>query len=181
MKKFNILLVAIFLVGILSLTGCKNDPTKDFKNPKTISLKTSKGTTNISYDDDGSYEEAESTDSKILKNSDNNFRITFEYKDLTVKDAKTRESNFKKDKNYKVISDVEFNGYKGFVLVDKRYASSQVYLYLDEEKNVVLSAQVSPMKTTETEEELKKASNPEDVLYNKKQVQQILKTITYTK
>lgn len=183
MKKLNLLLITVLLVGLVAITGCdkKNDPTKDFKNPKTITVDTNKGITKITYDDDGTYEEDESGDEKILKNSDGNFRFSFEYQDLTSKEADNRKNNFSKDKNYKVLSDVEFNGYKGFVIVDKTWATSQVYLYLDEENDVIFLAKVSPTKSNETAEALKTAKNPEDVLYNLDKVQQTLKTITYSK
>ena len=181
MKKINLLLVAILFVGVFALTGCKKDPTKDFKNPKTITVETKKGTTKITYDDDGTYEEDESYDAKVLKNKDNDFRLYFEYADLTTKDAKTRLENFSKDKNYKIIKDVEFNGYKGFALTQKTYGSTQVYLYLDEAKDVVFVIQISPMNSSDYEKGIKEGTNPEDALYKKEKVQQILKTITYEK
>ena len=180
MKKINLLLVAILFVGLFAFTGCKEDPTKDFKNPKTITVE-KKGTTKITYDDDGTYEEDTSYDAKVLKNKEKDFRLYFEYADLTTKDAKTRMENFSKDKNYKVIKDVEFNGYKGFVLIQKEYGTTQVYLYLDEANDVVFTIQISPMNSSDYENGLKDGTNPEDALYKKDKVQEILKTITYEK
>ena len=181
MKKLSVLFIAILLVGVLTITGCKKDPTKDFKHPKTITVETKKGKTEITYDDNGNYEEDESMGAKILKNQKDDFRLYFEYADLTTKDAKTRLENFSKDKNYKIIKEVEFNGYKGFALIQKTYGTTQVYLYLDEANDVVFVVQVSPMNSSDYENGIKEGTNPADALYNKTKVQQILKTITYTK
>ena len=182
MKKLKkVLLILVLFVGLFIFAGCEKDPAKDFKNPKEITVKGDKGNAIVTYDDDGSYEEDESGNEKILKSSDNGFRLSLEFQTLTVSDAKTRESNFKKDSNYTVISDVEYRGSKGFVIVNNKYADAQVYLYLDEENDVVFLVKVGPMRTNEVLDEIAKGKKPEDILYKNETVQQILKTVKYEK
>ena len=179
MKKLNILLIAALVLGVFALTGCKEDPTKNFKNPKEIKVKSSKGETVITYDDDGNYETETYGDEKLLKNSEDDFRITFRYATDTLKQVKDKETNFKKDKNWKVISDLEFNGYKGFALISKSNASAEVYVILDEDSEAVLRVNVSHVKSHDYDKEIK--NDPAELLYNKEKVQQTLKTVKYSK
>ncbi len=180
MKKLSLLVVLLLVFGVF-VVGCDEDPTKNFKNPKEIKLKGDKGTTVVTYDDDGNYELQTYGNGKILLNSDENFRIDFEYTTDTLKQVNDKVKNFKKDKNWKVVENLKFRGYKAFSLVNKTYATAETYIYLDEDNEVILKAKISPTKTLETEKEIKKTKNIEDVLLNKDKVQQTLKTIKYTK
>ena len=72
MKK---LLKSLFILTIIIVisSGCeKKDPLlKNFENPKTIEFESDKGKVELSYDDDGNYEEQDYTSEKpgkILKN-----------------------------------------------------------------------------------------------------------------
>ena len=173
-------LILVLSIGVLFVTGCEEDPTKDFKNPKVITVSSDKGSVEVTYDDDGGYEIDESGDEKILKNKDNNFRFSFEFVSDSIKDLKTRRDNFSKDSKYEVISDVEFRGNKGYVIIDKTYATAQVYLFLDESNDVAFLAKISDMSTSKTEEDIK-SKGAKDAIYNTEKVQQILKTIKYIK
>ena len=182
-RVFNFALFLVLAVGILFVAGCgKVDPTKDFKNPKTITIKGDKSTTYVTYDDDDdTYELDESGSEKILKNKEKNFRLSFEFSNDTIKDLKTRRDNFSKDtEKYEVISEVEFNENKGFAIIDKKYATVSVYVFLDEEKDIAFVAKVSDMNPSETEKTINE-KGAKEALYNKTTVQQILKTINYKK
>ena len=180
MKKINLFLVAVLVLGVFALTGCKEDPTKNFKNPKEITIKSSKkGETIVTYDDDGNYEVETYGDEKLLKNSEADFRITFRYATDTLKQVKDKETNFKKDKNWKVVSDLEYNGYKAFALISKTNASAEVYVFLDEDNEAVLRVNVSHMKSHDYDKEIKK--DPAKLLFDKEKVQQTLKTVKYSK
>ncbi len=180
----TLLVALILLFGVGSLTGCnkKNDPTAGFKNPKIIEYKTEKGTIQLTYDDDGSYEVTENDPYVILKNADNNFRIDIDYSNNTVKQQETAKENFAKDtKNYTVIKNVELNGYEGYTMVSKNYTTANVYLYLDKDNDIISNIKVSPVKTSDAEKELNNGKKAEDVLYNQEKVMQILKTVKYVK
>ena len=179
MKKLNLLLVAVMLVGVLIFTGCgKDDPTKDFKNPKTITLfETKQGTVKVSYDDDGTYEEDLKGDTKVLKSSENEFRLAFEIAKKTAKETDDSEGYAKKDDRNKVISDLNFNGYEAYAVVNKEFTSTYMYVYLDKENDVIMKVQISPIMTSVALKELESGKKPEDVLFYKEKVQQILNTI----
>ena len=185
MKKYiKLLIVFVLLISLVAVTGCgnkKDDPTADFKNPKTISYKTDKGTIKLTYDDDGTYEVEKNDPYVILRNRDNNFRIDIDYSSNTVKQQNTSKENFKKDKNYTIIDDLEFNGYKGYAMVQNEYTTTNVYLILDEENDVVSNIKVSPIMTSDATKELDKGTKPEKVLFKQEKVQQILKTVQYEK
>ena len=181
MKKSIKVLLLILVVCAFTLTGCtkKDDPTANFKNPKTIEYKTEKGTTKLTYDDDGSYEVVKNDPYVTLKNADGNFRIDIDYAKNTVKQQETAKENFAKSSNYTIIDDVKFGNYEGYVQVDNKYTTAIAYLYLDKENDVVSYIKVSPVMTSKATEKLDKGTKPEDVLYNQEKVQQILKTVQY--
>ena len=180
-KVLNYALILVLFVGVLFVTGCNNDdPTKDFKNPKVLTIKGDKGSVEVTYDDDKKYEEQESSDEMILKSSDYNMRISFAFSSDTIKDLKTRRDNFSKDSKYEVIKEVEFRGNKGYVIIDKTYATAQVYLFLDETKDVAFVAKVSDMSPSTTEK-LIESKGAKDALYNTEKVQEVLSTIKYIK
>ena len=185
MKKiFKTLLITLILfIGVVIISGCdkKDDPTKNFKNPKTIEYKTEKGTIKLTYDDDGTYEVDKNDPYVILKNKDDNFRIDIDYSNNTVKQQESSKENFKKDKNYTIIDGLDFNGYKGYAMVQNQYTTTNVYLVLDEEEDIISNIKVSPVMTSIVTEKLDKGTKPEKVLYYNEKVQQILKTVEYEK
>ena len=181
-KSCKILLVALVLfAGLFIITGCKKDPTAEFKNPKTIEYKTEKGTIKLTYDDDGNYEVENNNPYVILKNKDNNFRIDIDYSNNTVKQQNISKENFKKDKNYTIVDDLEFNGYKGYAMIQNEYTTANIYLILDEENDIISNIKISPVMTSEATKELDNGTKPKDVLFNQEKVQQILKTVQYEK
>ena len=112
----RLVLLFVLLVGVLALTGCEEDPTKGFKNPKTIEYKTEKGTIQLTYDDDGTYEVETNDPYVVLKNKENNFRIDMDYSNNTVEQQNTSKENFKKDKNYTITDNLEYRHYKGYAM-----------------------------------------------------------------
>ncbi len=179
MKKNIKIILAVFvlLVGLFAVTGCEKDPTKGFKNPKTITLKGKKGTLEVTYDDDGSYEESDysSGDGKILKNADKNFRFGIEFLNKTVKELEQTKGYLKKDSKREVL-DVEYRKYKGFVAIDQDWGTADVYLYLDEENDVTVNLRVSPNRS----ERVKNAKEAKDLIFGQETVQEILRTVKYT-
>ena len=177
MKK-ALLLVLILFVGLVAVTGCmKKDPTKDFKNPKTITVKGDEGKTLISYDDSGSYKFDKET--KVLRNEKKGFRMTFYYSTNTTKQQEEVHKKMKDVKNYTVIDDVEYNGYKGYASIDNKYGTTQVFLYEDKKKDVIFIVQISPLHSLETQKKIKNGTSPKKVLYGIDDVQKILKTVEY--
>lgn len=185
LKKYykTLLFTLVLFIGIIGITGCnkKNDPTAGFKNPKTIEYKTDKGTTKLTYDDDGTYEVDKNDPYVILKNKDSNFRIDIDYSNNTVKQEEVSKENFKKNSKYTIIDNLDLNGYKGYAMIQNQYTTANIYLVLDEENDIVSNIKVSPVITSEATKELDKGTKPENVLYNQEKVQQILKTVQYEK
>ena len=179
-KGLKTLLVCALVFTVFVSTGCEKDPAASFKNPKTIEYKTEKGTTKLTYDDDGTYEEVKSGNYITLKNKDGNFRIDIDYAKSTVEEQEKTKENFSKSTNHTII-DVELNKYKGYVMIDKKYTTAIAYLYLDKENDVVSYIKVSPIMTSNALKELENGTKAEDVLYNQEKVQQILKTVKFEK
>jgi len=182
MKKYiKLFLILVVAVSVIALTGCEQDPAAKFKNPKTISYKTEKGTISLTYDDDGTFEVDKNDPYVILKNKDKNFRIDMDFSDNTVKEQQTSKENFAKDKKYTITDNLEYRGYKGYAMTQNEYTTTNLYLVLDEENDIVSNIKVSPVITSDATAELDKGTKPEDVLFNQETVQQILKTVKYEK
>lgn len=180
-KAFKYLVLVLVVSLVFTVTGCDNNPRNRFENPKDVTISKNGAKITFSYDDDGKYDVNKVDKSEtIISNSNKKFRIDFMYGHESTSEQKKTMGYFKKDKNYVVLDDIEFNGYKGYVCISKSYGTADVYLYIDEPKNVVANVRISTTKTSEVEKELKK-KKPEDVLYNKEDVQNILKTVTYNK
>lgn len=182
-NSVKLLLTIILMVLVVNATGCgkKNDPTASFKNPKTIEYKTDKGTIKLTYDDDGTYDVEKNDPYVILRNRDNNFRIDMDFSSDTVKEQEKSKEYIKNDSKYTIIDNLDFNGYKGYAMVQNTYTTTNLYLVLDEENDIVSNIKVSPVITNDATKKLEDGTKPEDVLYNQKKVQQILKTIQYEK
>ena len=179
--KNSFKLLLILLVSVLIIAGCEKNPTASFKNPKEIEYNTDKGSIILTYDDNGNYEEETSGYYKILKNRKENFRIDMDYAKSTVKQQKTAMKNFDKLDRYTVIKDVKFGKYSGDVLIDDKYTTAILYLYFDKKNNIISYIKISPLRTNDAMKEIEKGSKAENVLYNKEEVQKILKTIKYVK
>lgn len=178
MKKYiKILSILVLFAAIFVVTGCNNnDPTKDFKNPKTIEYKTDKGTMKLTYDDDGTYEVVKNDPYVTLKNKDANFRIDMDYSSNTVKQQETAKENFKKDKNYTIIDNLKYRDYEGYAMIQNEYGTANVYLTLDKDNDIISNIKVSAVITKDFG-----SKKPEDVYFNQEKVQQILKTVQYEK
>lgn len=179
-KYFGLLFVLVIAISLVAVTGCNAKVTvkggiADFKNPKSIKYKTDKGTMKLTYDDDGTYEVVENDPYVTLKNKDGNFRIDMDYSSNTIKQQEQSKNNFKKDKNYTIIDDLEYNGYKGYAMIQNEYGTANIYLTLDEKNEVISNIKVSAVTT----EEIK--GKPEDAYFNNKKVQKTLKTLEYKK
>ncbi len=176
MKKTLLLILTLF-VGLVAITGCRMNPTSGLKNPKDITLSGKHGKTIISYSDDGTYDFDKET--KVLRNEKAGFRMTFYYSTNTSKQQEQVHKAMKNTKNYTVIDNVEYNGYKGYASIDEKYGTAQVFLYVDKKKDVIYIVQISPLHSLETQKKIKSGTSPKKVLYGLDKVQQSLKTVRY--
>ena len=187
----KILLSLVLLVGIFTLVGCgskKADGKKEssaksaFKNPKeVVALKGDKGTVKATYENDGTFEESSSGDSIILKNADGNFRFFFEFTKKSPSELEKMTENFKKSESWEVIDNVKFNGNKALVFTDVKYASTQVYIYLNNDNSKIVVVKISPVQSNKAAEEITNGKKAVDVIYNNEKVQKILNSITLAK
>lgn len=178
MKKILKSLLLITIILIIS-TGCnKKDPTtKDFKNPKTISFEEEKGKIELSYDDNGNYEEQDYVSGKagkILKNKENNFRMAIEFYEQSSRELE-KTKKLLEDSNNRIIFDVEFRNMKGFALISKTDGTTDIYLYANKKSDVIVNIRISSIE----KRDLKNVKDMKEVLFNQEEVQQILKTIKY--
>ncbi len=177
----KLLRIIIVIIAIFSLVGCKKNISNSFKNPKDIKMKDDIGTIKVTYDNDGTFTEQKDGNFKTLDNRQSNFRISFKFADKRVSDIKKLKQNYKQATIYDVIDNIEHNGYKGFVVINKNNLTAQVYLYIKKNKSITLIVKITPISTKDAIESLKDKNKPQDVLYKKKKVQDILNTIKYTK
>ena len=178
MKKILKTLFILTIIIVIS-AGCeKKDPLlKNFKNPKTIEFESDKGKIEISYDDDGNYEEQDYTSEKpgkILKNKEENFRIALEFYEQSSKEL-DKTKNLLEQANSRKIFDVEFRGIKGFASISKQDGTTDIFLYAYHKNDIIINIRISSLEKREITE-----NNVEDILYNNEKVQQILKTIKYS-
>ncbi len=171
-------IIALFIITTI-ISGCsKKDPLlKNLENPKTIELETEKGKIEISYDDDGNYEEQDYTSEKkgkILKNKEENFRIALEFYEQTNKELE-KTKNLLEQANSRKIFDVEFRKINGFASISKE-GTTDLFLYADKKNNIIINIRISQLDNKEITEQ-----NVEDILFNNEKIQQILSTIKYTK
>lgn len=178
-RTFKLIALVLAFVLVFTVTGCDNNSSSKFKNPKDVTISRNKAKVTFTYDDDGKYD-VNKVDKRetIISNSDRGFRIDFMFGNESIDEQEKTKGYFKKDDTYLVLENIEFGGYKGYVSIHKEYATADVYLYLDEKRDVVVDIRVSTTKTSEVEKALK-TTEVEDVLYNKEEVQDILKTIKY--
>ena len=102
------------------------------------------------------------------------------YGNQSIKKQKKSMKYANADGRLLVINNIEFNGYNGYVSINRKYGTADVYLYMDEDTNTVINIRISTTDTTEILKELKD-NNPEEVLYEQDYIQNILKTIKYKK
>ena len=105
--------------------------------------------------------------------------MTFYYSTNTSKQQEQVHKAMKNTKNYTVIDNVEYNGYKGYASIDEKYGTAQVFLYVDKKKDVIYIVQISPLHSLETQKKIKSGTSPKKVLYGLDKVQQSLKTVRY--
>lgn len=178
-KSFKISTIIIILLLVFTLTGCSNVFSGKFKNPTTVTISKNNTKISLTYDDNGKYDEDEISNSEVvITNSDKKFRIDFMYGSGSVKRQKKLIKYAKANNKLIVIDNIKFNGYKGYVTINKKYGTANIYLYMDD--SIVSNIRISTTDTTEILEELNKRS-PKDVLYKDDEIQSILKTIKFKK
>ena len=179
-RTFKYFTLALLVVFVFIITGCNSDdPTSNFKNPKDLSITKNKTEVSITYDDDGTYRVNKVNKSdKVLISSKKEFRIELMYGTQNVKQQKKYKKYAANDKNYNVIDNVEYGKYKGYVSISRKYATADLFLYLD--KNTVTNIRISTTKSSKVEKALK-TKEAQDVLYNRQEIQDILNTIKYKK
>lgn len=184
MKKYiKVLSILVLFATIFVVTGCekKDDPTKDFKNPKTIEYKTDKGTLKLTYDDNGEYEVTNNDPYVTLRNTKEGYRIDMDYSNNTVEQQNKSKGYFEKDSKYTIVDNVKFRDYEGYTQIENTYGTANVYLTLDKDNDVVSNIKVSGIRSSEVADKISEGTKPEDALYNLESVQQILKTVQYEK
>ena len=190
-KKVLLTLVLVAFVFTAAGCGSKKDDSKaesntasksSFKNGKeVVATKGDKGTVKVTYENDGSFEESTAGDSIVLRNPDGNFRMYFEFTTRNIATLEKLIESYKKSDSWVVTEDLKFGGYKGFAFTGANTGTTEVYLIIDKEKEIVLDAKVSPVMTSKATEAIKGGTKAVDVLYGQDKVQQVLKSITYTK
>ena len=183
MKK-NGIKILVLLVLSLSLTGCFGR----MKNPKTVEVIKGANKMEVTYPDNKDNELMTVGNTQIIKNAKLNYKIICGFENRTIKEQNEQRKRLEKG-NSTIIKDVNFNGYKGYAQISKITGSSQVYLYVNKKDDVVFSAKLSSvdldMRISELLDkktgQIKKGKKAEDSLYNIKEVQEILKTVKYSK
>lgn len=176
MKKNIIVLLTLFMIIITGCTKEKNE--LNFKNPKTLSFKDTQGQITLTYEDDGTFEYIESEN--VLKNEKENFRYALSFGTNTIEQQEKIKEKMNKD-SYEIIDKVKFNGYEGYVAIDKKYATATVILYVDKKEDVTALIKISPVQSIKSEEKIKNGKDPKEVIYNLDKVQKTLKSIKYEK
>ena len=178
-KSFKVLTIIFSIAIVFTVVGCSNsNPVEKYKKPRTVTIKNNKHKVTLTYDNDGAYAENKIGNGEVvLINSDKKFRLDFMYGNQDIGEQKKSMKYSRDDDRLVLIDHVKFNGYKGYVTINKKYGTVDVYLYVH---NKVVNINISTTDTTGILEELKK-EKPEKVLYKKEDVQNILKTIKYEK
>ena len=177
----KLLRIIVVIIIVFSLVGCKKNPASSFKNPKSIKLNTDTGSIKVTYDNDKTFTEQTINEKKILRNDSSNFYMIISFADKKTSDVERLKQNYKRAKIYEVIDNIEYNGYKGFAIVDKKYTTTQVYLYINKNKNIIGKIKISPININKAMAKLKKTDSAKKVTYEQKEVQDILNTIRYSK
>ena len=182
MKKTlkGLVLVLVLFVGVFSLTGCgkseenkKENKKEEIKNAATASYsKEGKGTVSFQYEDNGKYTVGSGTMNKLLTNEEENFKIYFDYSPKTTDSQLKDKEIFSKGTGFEV-KDVTFNGYEGYVQIGKKSASAKVFLFVDKDNDVIVTANISEAKSTDATDGYE--------LYDNSNVKSILKSIKYEK
>ena len=175
--------IGLIMVVVLSLTGCFGNK---MKNAKTVNIQKGTAKAEVTYPDDGEHQLLSVGSTQIIKNEKENFKIIVGFENRTISEQKKQRARFKKGTG-PIFKDVEYNGYKGYAQISKVSGSTQVYLFVDTKNDVVLSAKISSVDLNKTIDDLldkktgqiKKGKKAEDALFNKKGVQEILKTLKY--
>ena len=183
MKK-NGIKILVLLVLALSLTGCFGK----MKNPKTVDVIKGTNKMEITFPDNKDNELMTVGSTQIIKNAKLNYKIICSFENRTIKEQNEQRKRLEKG-NSTIIKDVNFNGYKGYAQISKITGSSQIYLYVNKKDDVVFSAKLSSVDLDKRINELldkktgqlKKGKKAEDALFNVKEVQEILKTVKYSK
>ncbi len=177
--KRKILKIFVLFIGLVLITGCnKNNEKNNFKNPKTIFYEDIQGKIQLTYEDDGTFTYSKSENT--LKNEKENFRISLSFGTNTIEDQEKIKEKTSKDA-YDIIDKVKFNGYEGYVAIDKKYATATVILYIDKKEDTVILIKVSPMQSLKAQEKINKGKKPKEVIYQLDNVQKILNTVKYEK
>ena len=162
----------ISLIVLLSLTGCVNK--KDYK---MIEIRSNNMITTVKYDKN-KFEATKYNNGMLLKNYKNNFRMSFEYLNITDKKTQKKES-FKRSKNFKIVDNIKINKFKGYAVIDKLYGNVQLFL-TKKKTNKVLYINITPIKIDDTKKYIKHKNNYK-VLYNNQEVNNVLKSIRVRK
>lgn len=177
-NKKNIILLIIFLlviIGVVFIFKYKNDIFN--KNKEKIEYSSEKGKVTLYYDKDIPLEISEINNKKVLKNRTDKYKISLEFKDSTFENQKKLQEKIKTLNSF-VVEDIKINKYEGFVQTDKRHMNSNIYLYLDESNDAILLVKLYSLNRLNPDEN---NYNKDNLLYNRNDIKNILKTISYSK
>ena len=163
MKKLIIPLLFIIL-----LVGCN----KKENSIKTLLLETEKGTIELKYDSNN-FEESDYISlkkGKILENE--KYRIALEFSDDTKEEVEKTKATYEKVKT-RTVKEIEYNKIKGFASIDINTATTEIYLFAGKKQDKIIILRI----TTNNVEN--NSSNPEDIIFNQKEIQDILNSIKY--
>ena len=181
-RSFKVLTIIITLLLVFIITGCGKDKiVSKFKHPKTITISNNKSKVSLTYDDNGKYD-ADKVSKKeiILTNTSKNFRIDFMYGNQSIEKQKKSMRYAKADGRLLVLNNIIFNKYSGYVSINRKYGTSDIYLYMNKDTDTVVNIRISTTNTTKILKELK-TSDPEEVLFEQDYIQDILETVEYKK
>lgn len=171
MKKSYVLLF-ILLVSVTLLSGCD----RLVKNPRTISVKTDKGVATITYDDNRQYQLNGLANNYFLQNNALNFSMFISNYTGKKDEQDKLKKEFKEDKDSKYLEKVKINKYSGFGRINKKTGATDLYIYLDKKNNIILCIKINATDTKKIKKDEKK---PENMVYNKEEIKEILNTLKY--
>lgn len=172
-KKFKILGILTIFIAIFVLSGCSG---RLVKNPRIISVKTDKGVATLTYDDNGLYQLNNLANNYFLQNEADNFSIFISSYTKEKKEHDENKNDFKNDKKAKYLDSIKINGYTGYGRITKENGNTELYIFLDNKNNIALCIRISAVNTKKIKKDEK---HPENMLYNKKEIKEILNTLEY--
>ena len=175
----NIIIVATIIFIIIAAIVCSFIFKKNnIDNRKDFSVESDKNIVTFSYDS----KKYEINKNNEIYSVDGTFRMHFKIGKETIERLENRRKNLNDAKDKYDVKMVNFNGYKGYAKIDKKYGVFEINLSLNKDKKNPVSVVIRtlPLNLQKANERIKNGENPEDILYNLSDVQKILHSIKYS-